>query len=275
MKRIDLRKVLIGSDFEMFIVDKDKKFVSAIPFIEGTKNNPLPVSDKGHMIQHDGVLFECNVPPVTIDSRDEMWENIQFVIEQGKEKLPENLQLECCTNGTFEEKELEDPEAKVAGCSASFCAWAGGEMAPKPSFDATNDRCAGLHLHYSYPGCNVENGMRLIRILDVNLAIPLLFVDEDRKRRLLYGQAGDFRYKDFGNVGGIEHRVLSNVVIRDKNIFDFVWEGIKKSFKQFNEGVDYLHYSDRIQEAINNYNLEEAEQLCKELEIDKFELQAA
>lgn len=264
---IDSAKLLIGTDFEMFVKNGQGKFVSAIPFIEGTKDEPQHVSEKGHMIQHDGVLAEFNTPPVSIADREEMWNNIQFVLEEGAKRLPDNLKLECCTNGNYEESELEHPEAKIAGCSASFCAWKGGDLAPKADFGQTNDRCAGFHLHFSQPGLDVQSGMRLIRLLDVYVGLPLLFIDDDKKRRLLYGRAGDFRFKDYGNCSGVEYRVVSNVVIKNKEVFDYVWNGIKRAISEFNKDTDFLQYTERIEEAINNYNLEQAEQLCEEFEV--------
>lgn len=275
MKKINLSGVLVGSDFEMFVTNEQGDFVSAIPYIEGTKSAPLPVSENGHAIQHDGVLAEFNVPPVDLRSREEMWKNIQFVIEEGTKRLPEELKLKCCTNGTFQDSELDSDEAREAGCNISFCAWLQGEPAPKPDFKSTNDRCAGLHLHFSWPNCDIIEGMRLIRILDVNLGLPLLFLDDDRKRRLLYGRAGDFRYKDFGKVGGIEYRVLSNIVIKDKGIFDFVWDGINTAFKQFNQGIDYRDHSKDIQKAINTYDLDLAEKLCDKLDVVRLALEIA
>lgn len=268
-KKINTKALQIGTDFEMFVTNAEGKFVSAIPFIEGTKEEPQVVSDQGHAIQHDGVLAEFNCPPVPLDSGDEMFKNIQFVLEQGAERLPEELKIECCTNGTFEDSELTDPVARIAGCSPSFCAWTNGEIAPKPDFGVTNDRCAGFHLHLSWPGCEVEHAMRLIRLLDVNVALPLLFIDEDRKRRMLYGRMGDFRFKDYGGVCGIEFRVLSNVVIKNREIFDWVWMQVKRSVLDYNKGVDYLAYKDRLEDAINNYNLDQAEQLCDEFGIPR------
>lgn len=267
--KIDVNKVLIGSDFEMFVVDNTGKFVSAIPYIEGTKNEPMAVSEKGHMIQHDGVLAECNVPPVGIYDRDEFWKNVQFVMQECSDRLPDKLKLECCANGDFAPDQLNDPEAREAGCTISYNAWTQLAEEP-PNFSESTKRCAGFHIHISAPGFNVQEGMRLIRIMDINVALPMLFVDKDRERRLLYGKMGSFRYKDYNNtVSGVEFRVLSNVVIKNKEIFDHVWASIQKSISQFNKGMDYIEYKENAEKAINGYNLDIAETLCEALDVER------
>lgn len=262
MSKINIKNVTIGSDFELFIVDEQNNFISAIPFIEGTKEAPLPVSGKGHAIQADGVLFEANVPPVALNELEKMWDDIQYVLESGKEKLPKPLSLKCCTNGTFHETQLLDPLAKLAGCDPDFNAWKEGEINKKPDISDNPDRCCGFHFHIAYPNCDPVQAMRLIRILDVNLALPMLFIDEDNKRRKLYGKAGCFRFKDYGSVSGVEYRALSNCVIKDKETFEFCVIQLRKSISDYNNGVDYIEHSADIQEAINNYNLILAEELC-------------
>lgn len=266
--KIDTSRVLIGSDFELFIKDISGKFISAIPFIEGTKDEPLAVSEKGHAIQADGVLFEANVPPVTLKHRDQMWEDIQFVISEGKDRLPEELSIVCCPNGNYEDDQLDDPKARQAGCDPDFSAWEGGNSNPKPDITKNNKRCCGFHFHISFPGAAPKNVMRLIRILDVNLGLPFVLLDEDRERRKLYGKAGCFRYKDYGgNVGGVEYRTLSNAVIKTKETFDYAFQQLAKSIDDYNKGLDFLEHKDRILEAINNYNLDLVEELCEEFEV--------
>lgn len=56
--KIDKSKVLVGSDFEMFIQNESGKIISAIPFVRGTKDKPEKTSKDGCCTQHDGVLAE-------------------------------------------------------------------------------------------------------------------------------------------------------------------------------------------------------------------------
>jgi len=262
--KINIKAVTIGSDFELFLVDAENKYISAIPFIEGTKEDPKPLSPFGHAIQADGTLFEANVPPVPLTSVEEMWNDIQFVLETAKEHLPKELKLKCCTNGIYEESQLDDPKARLAGCDPDFNAWDGGNSNPKPDISENPKRCCGFHIHIAFPGAEPSSGMRLMRLLDVNIALPLLFIDEDRERRLLYGKAGSFRFKDYGEVTGLEYRALSNCVIKDKETFEFVIQQLRQSINDYNEGKDYLPHKQNIEEAINNYNLNIAEELCEQ-----------
>lgn len=257
---------MIGSDFELFI-KSGEQFICAIPFIDGDKENPQKISEQGHAIQADGALFEANVPPVTLKESEKMWEDIQFVIEAGKERLPKGLEIVCCTNGAYDDTELEDPKARMGGCDPDYSAWSNGTINKKPNLETNNNRCCGFHLHVSFKGADVRSCMRLIRIMDVNLAIPLLFIDEDRDRRKLYGKAGCFRFKDYNGTPGVEYRSLSNVVIKNKEVFDYCFAQLVKAVDDYNEGVDYLQHGTEIQECINTYNLDMAEQLYETLKL--------
>jgi hypothetical protein len=270
--RIDLNKTLVGADFELFITDSAGNFISAIPLIEGTKHEPQVVNPMGHAIQHDGVLFEANVPPVLLTNSEDMWSNIKYVIEEGQQRLPKEYKITCCPNGSFKEDQLDHPEAKESGCTPDFSAWLDGEINEKPDLEQTAKRCCGLHWHFSFPGATVHNVMRLIRILDVNVAIPMLFIDEDKERRDLYGKAGCFRFKDYGSTAGVEYRTLSNSVIKNKEIFDFVWAQLVKSVNDYNKGIDYLPFGDKIQEAINTYNLDIATEIVEEFGVNTLEV---
>ena len=270
---INLKEVLIGSDFELFI-KHNEKFISALAYIDGTKADPQVVTEQGHAIQADGALFEANVPPVKLDRKDEMWDNIQFVISEGQSRLPDSYKIICCPNGEFENSELEDPRAREAGCTPDYCAWRNGEMNISPLLEDTNKRCCGFHIHMSYPKANPENAMQLIKLLDLNIAVPLVLIDTDRERRKLYGKAGCFRFKDYGKRAGVEYRSLSNIVISSKQTFEFVWEQLIKSFKDFNSGLNLEAYADDIQKAINEYHEGTAIGLCDEFNINiPYELQ--
>lgn len=56
--KINKETVLIGSDFEMFLTDKNGKFISAIPFNSGTKKFPEKLPKSGCCLQYDNVTQE-------------------------------------------------------------------------------------------------------------------------------------------------------------------------------------------------------------------------
>ena len=80
--------------------------------------------------------------------------------------------------------------------------------------------------------------------------------DKDNKRRSLYGKAGCFGLTDYG----FEYRVLSSAMMSSPSKLSFIWKQLQKALKAY-----YTNYSipgrDLIQEAINNSNVEIAEQL--------------
>ena len=102
----------------MFAVDWNDKVHSAIPIISGTKTNPESTDKNGCCIQHDGVLVECNVPPVGIYGEAEFWDNIcyvrNFVERKINEKQP-GLRLICCPSAQVDNDQLNDPEAVAMG----------------------------------------------------------------------------------------------------------------------------------------------------------------
>ena len=56
----------IGTDTELFLQRKsDGKFISAIPYIKGSKHNPTILKSKTGNIQHDNVSVEFATNPAT------------------------------------------------------------------------------------------------------------------------------------------------------------------------------------------------------------------
>lgn len=146
--KINKDSVLIGSDFEMFLMDENGKVISAIPFIDAGKRFPEQTQRHGCCIQHDGILAECNVPPVKLDEHASFWENIQYVkgYIEGKFAKEQGLILVCCPSSEIDEDQLQHPEALESGCSPSFNAWLDGEMNESCGFDGSRLRTCGKNV---------------------------------------------------------------------------------------------------------------------------------
>lgn len=257
---IDKSKVKIGSDFEMFLVEeKTNKFISAIPFNNGTKSHPEKLSKDGCCIQRDGVLQECNVPPVSIDEADLFIENVNFVksfiiTTICKER---GLKLVCCPSANFEQDQLQDIEAVTFGCDPDFNAWKDAEINEKPECSANSGlRSCGAHIHFSYPDADLDTSIELMKLFDLFITVPFMLIDEDTERRKLYGKAGAFRLQDWGNEKGFEARTLSNIWINTPENIKFVFNQINKMFDYFNEHgtVEINKDADIIVQAINQPN---------------------
>lgn len=197
----------IGSDPELFYHD-GKKFVSAIGKIGGTKAEPLRILG-GFALQEDNVSVEFNIPAV--DSVEKwVWAH-QLMLEEIAERGAKfGLKPKAVSSAIFDDVELATPAAQVFGCDPDFDAW---ELSPNPApfSPKKNLRSAGGHIHI---GTDLDNRMRIkmVRLADLLLGIPLAFLDRESERRELYGRAGACRIKPYG----VEYRTPSNVWLRDE-----------------------------------------------------------
>lgn len=267
MKTINKSKVLVGSDFEMFLQNEEGKFISAIPFNSGTKQEPEKIKDHiGCCIQRDGVLEECNVPPVRLGQYDEFWKNIQIVKDYVYTKFAkkEKLTLVCCPTANFEDDQLQDDEAQQAGCSPDFNAWLGGEQNEKPSFTGSGLRSAGFHVHLSFPDADVDTCMDLMKLFDLFITLPFVVIDTNKERRKLYGKAGCFRMCDWGEEKGFEARTLSNVAVSGKATIEYIFDQLDLMFDYYNNNtMDVVNeMSHDIISAINESDYNKAGKIC-------------
>lgn len=272
MSKVNLETLLIGSDFEMFLVDKNDKVISAIPLISGTKDSPEKTDKEGCCIQHDNVLSECNVPPVGINEAGLFWENIQYVKNfiLGLDRIKgKSLSLKCCPSAIVEDDQLQDDEAKEFGCDASFNAWRGGEINEKPHSDNPRLRSGGGHWHFSFDDCDYDKVIDLVRLCDLFLGVPFVLIDKDKRRRELYGKAGEFRFQSWGDTQGFEYRVLSNCWADNQDLVEYVFSQIKKMFEYYNEnGISKIEEdADKIIRCINTGDEELAGMLCEKYDL--------
>lgn len=248
---------LIGSDPEAFIVNGEGTIVSSIPLIPGTKADPYPIG-KGCSIQHDNILAEWCIPPTR--NPEDFHQSILHCVEWTESVLPENHKVVFITSFHVEQDQLEDVQAKEFGCEPDHNAWAMGEPNTKPNTN-TNLRTAGGHIHIGYDNSTEEMNMEIIRTLDLFLAVPALYLDEDTHRRSLYGKAGSFRHKPYG----VEYRSLSNFWVKDQSLINWVFEQIDVAIDFINCG-GIIADTDKIsiQLAVDNNDQLEAATLIRE-----------
>ena len=254
-----LRNVTIGADPELFIInEKTKKVVSAVGLIPGEKGNPWKSEDipEGFGLETDNILAEFNIPPVT--DRINFVNNIVYMQEYinkfVKSKNPD-LGIKCTASQTVPTSELQSDQAKLFGCDVDYNAYT-MKANPKPKGTSTNLRSAGFHIHVGYENPNVDTSLALVKYMDAFLGLPSVIKDKDKKRRSLYGKAGCFRLTDYG----VEYRVLSSAMMSTTAKLSFVWKQLWKALKAYQ--CDFtLPDRNEVQEAINNSNVELAEQL--------------
>lgn len=248
MLKINKESILIGGDPEVFLRTRvDKKLVSAIGLIPGSKSNPSPVPHlgKGFCVQTDNVAAEFNVPPVK--SYTAMYNNYKAMIEYIESIIPADLEVVVVPSGEFTDEECSHPDARLSGCSADYNAWS-LSVNPKADYSVTNIRAAAAHIHISYDNNNDDTSIELIKALDLFAAVPSVLFDDDVDRRKLYGKAGCFRMCPWG----IEYRSLNNTFIKDLDLVKFVFDAVDKAVDWVNAGKEFTDEDSlNIQTAIN------------------------
>jgi len=146
-----------------------------------------------------------------------------------------------------------------AGCDPDYNAYTKSVNDP-PDFLATPSRCAGGHVHIG-TSLTDEQALTVIQCLDLFITIPMLKVD-DPKRRQLYGKAGAFRRKEYG----VEYRTPSNHWIFTERSRQWVYDQVEYVLEHYAT----IELDPRIPEAINNHDIEVAEQLMQQYNITPY-----
>lgn len=254
-----LHNVTVGADPELFIInEKTKKVVSAVGLIPGEKGNPWRSEDmpEGFGLETDNILAEFNIPPV----KDEInfVNNIIYMkeyINKFVKNIDPDLGILCAASRVVDKSQLNSPQAQLFGCDVDYNAYT-MKANPKPKGTSTNLRSGGFHIHVGYENPDVDTSLALVKYMDAFLGIPSVVKDKDNKRRSLYGKAGCFRLTDYG----FEYRVLSSAMMSSPSKLSFVWKQLQKALKAYHTNYS-IPGRDLIQEAINNSNVEIAEQL--------------
>lgn len=119
---IKIKSVKIGSDPEVFLKN-DKEIVSSIGLIEGNKNEPYDIGNNCG-IQTDNVLAEYTFPPVSLNEPQKFYEYTKYCIDYTNNFLKnKNITVSIQSSGLVDDKYLDNPQAREAGCSPDFNVW--------------------------------------------------------------------------------------------------------------------------------------------------------
>lgn len=261
------KNITLGSDPEFFIIDiEDGEPVSSIGIIDGVKGKatPIPELGEGFGLQIDNVLGEFNIP--VCYTPYEVVTHISNMIEYLYTFLePKGLEPSFGASMIYPQYELESDEAKQFGCSPDFNAWFDGMINIPPTAENLQLRSAGCHFHIGFDDVSDDDAMNLIKALDLFLGVPFVLIDNDTRRRELYGKAGCFRFTSFG----VEYRVLSGMVLSNRLLLEFATNQIMKAIGYLN-----LNGIERIQEdknmiisCINNGDTDIARELIEKYNI--------
>ena len=264
--------LIVGSDPESFIRDRQGKLVSAIGIIPGSKRRPTPTPHGS--IQPDNITAEFNSKPSS--SLEEFISNHKLIISDLEDVLkPLDLHLDFISSVMADPSLLSHPDARKAGCEPDYCVWQ--STSPrlkdyvnkhKPDYDITNLRAAGGHLHISFDqaGDDLEPRFNFVKALDMVLGVPSVILDTDNTRRTMYGQAGAFRPKFLGAddpYDGMEYRTLSNFWLRSEELMAWAYNGVRRVYDNLEELSDIAtRNGSEIVSIINEGNKEKAINFC-------------
>lgn len=279
----------VGADCEVFLKNPRGFPVPVIGKLGGTKLDPkpiLPESGPGFAVQEDNVMAEFNIPAagevtsfVTSINKVLGWLHLYFK-NYGASDGPYFINI--APSEVFSLQQLSHPQAQEVGCEPDANAWTDKiNDSPKENAMMKYLRTCGAHVHTSYVSIDPdtgeqtyptrEAGLGFARMQDLTLGVGSILLDQDKRRRTLYGKAGAFRFKDYGHgFAGHEYRVLSNFWLTTDALKAWVFNQTLLAGKLLSLGeIDFTKngLGEFIQDTINTGNEEAAMSLCSEFGI--------
>jgi hypothetical protein len=265
MKKGLLKNILIGADIELFLVHKKSgEVVSAEGFIKGTKDKPFNFdpANKYFATSLDNVEAEFCIPPVT--DRKKFGEYIKKAVDYINSTIPKHLCTAALPSAILDDKWLQTEQAKLFGCEPDYCVWT-RSMNEKPDAGNPNLRSAGGHIHIGYDEPTTDVNEALIKSMDLYVGVPSVLQEPDNERKLLYGKAGCFRFKDYG----VEYRTISNYYLASEALTNWAFDSTMMAVNSVNNGFEINEkLGQRIVDTINNNDKKMAEKLVKEFKME-------
>lgn len=214
-------KFTFGSDPE-FVLKNKKNPISAIGILP-SKSKAIKIN--GCNCYYDNVLAECTVKPARNEKEAiKVISNSVNAVKSIAEK--NNLFVHFCSSIVYPKSQLKHPHSKKIGCARDMCVYTLTQPEPPESvYNRTGFRSVGGHIHL---GCkflkdDIYNVIRTVRMMDLFLSIPSLFIDKSagvKERREIYGQAGRFRVPEHG----LEYRTLGNFWLEKPELIQFTYD---------------------------------------------------
>lgn len=207
-----------GTDPE-FMISRWDDLVSAISLLP---NKESAIARNGSQFYYDNVLAEIAVKPAK--NKEEALLNIGSAL-QNLAKLVKPSRFVIRASAKYDNQQLKDKEARIAGCNPEWNAYTLRCILPPEEVIAkTNFRTGGGHIHIGGEGLeNPINAFNVIKMLDLFLAVPAIFLDTDEtsvERRKIYGHAGSHRATDYG----FEYRLLGNFWFASPELVELVYD---------------------------------------------------
>lgn len=258
-------QVLIGCDPEVF-VKRNGVFQSAHNLIPGSKKEPFKVNRGA--VQVDGMALEFNIDPAI--SCEEFVTSIDTVFAILRQMVPE-YQIATVPVADFTEELMasQPAEAVELGCDPDFNAWLNGEENVKPNANLPM-RTASGHIHIGWTKNADKDHIdhkadchAVIKQLDYFLGLGSVLLDDDVRRRSMYGKAGCHRPKNYG----VEYRTLSNFWLSSKQLMEWVYNNTMLAMHELFNGNCLYDKGGDIQAIINESKRDEARAIINQFNI--------
>lgn len=247
-----------GADPEVFL-KKNGKAASAYGLLPGDKKNPHKTD--GGAIQVDGMAAEFNIDPVRDNDFETFNTRIVQQLKEIRDRVP-GYSLNIAPVQDFGEEflALQPDEAKELGCDPDYDAYT-LQANPRPDGDRPFRTGAG-HVHIGW-GADIpvdnEEHIKIcadfVKVLDGTLGLFMTMIDDEPRRRELYGKAGAFRPKPYG----VEYRTPSNVWIKNRDSRKAVFYLMKEAVRIASNPYNIISVIEGInQKLINTGNKKEA-----------------
>ena len=241
----------LGSDPEFPIWDsKEKKYISSVGKVGGTKKEPL-LLENGLYVQEDNVAVEITIQPC--ETLEEIYSQVDRATQIINERLfekNENWSLAIASSGIYHVQELKSKAAQTMGCEPALNIYQGSAKAVTAAMAGTL-RTFGFHIHFGFENTALDSRFKqaFVFLCDLHLGLPSMLYDSDVKRRSLYGNLGDYRETSYG----VEYRTLGGNMY---NNFEVVKQGLKKIKATTQEEMYFLHekYFDRLKDITDKTN---------------------
>ena len=246
---------MAGQDVEFLLKNEDGKYISAVGIVPGYKSDPFRTPHG--WVQQDNVAGEVNIKPSKSVQEFVEWthgvkEDLTNIIK------PLGLTLANTASAMYDDDQLQSKEAMEAGCEPDMCVYTMEENT-KPDLTGAGLRSAGGHIHLSWSGPVDSERAAVVKNADLFISLPGLLLDNDIRRRRLYGAAGAYRNKEYG----VEVRSPSNFWTRTKRMTAWAYWNAIASVVNMDEADAYPN----VQTIINRNDLRSALSVIEELKI--------
>ena len=261
---------MIGTDPEIFVQDKDNAIIPAFNFLgskqEPSKTPPYRRTQEINNVYWDGFQaeFETQATKCLAYQVDHIQIGLKGVLEHARKHNPDaKLSIKTVMDISPQLLASASDEHVAFGCMPSLNVY--GMKGMDVSGREAPFRPAGGHLHFGIGKITESQAAPIVKALDAILGVACVSFFarfDDRRRRLLYGLAGEYRLPPHG----LEYRVLSNAWLCHPLITHLIFEIARKTVVLSQKGLftkHWVHDEKETIQCINTCDVDKAKEILK------------